>query len=352
MIKKLFGFRCVIRLTQFFFILFSLASPHFNINGFNPESEAASPVIGSSEFFSHLQRSLKGELKENNHRKEYNSCHELFGKREYLSQPQAIPPPALFTFPGSGNTWCRLLIEFGSGIYSGSMYNDASLYSILPGEAVCNNSVSVIKAHPTYQTNRRATLTSSPSGCFKGKLYSFRKAVLLLRDPFASIWSTYQFLSVKSHVDGILRQKFNRADFEMRAIELSKRYANMWFFEYPELNKWLPDGEKGSLFIRFEDLVNKTSRNDALYSIISFIDLNSSNERIACSFVLSQQAKRKTNSTNMINADDGFTSDLVCRMWAIFGRYALKVGYKPYKNIDCSHQPFLKESFYIVKHGL
>lgn len=36
---------------------------------------------------------------------------------------------ALASFPGSGNTWCRHLIELATGFYSGSYYFDASLYN-------------------------------------------------------------------------------------------------------------------------------------------------------------------------------------------------------------------------------
>lgn len=35
---------------------------------------------------------------------------------------------ALASFPGSGNTWLRHLIESASGIYSGSVYKDMGLY--------------------------------------------------------------------------------------------------------------------------------------------------------------------------------------------------------------------------------
>ena len=48
----------------------------------------------------------------------------------------------------SGNTWGRLLIEYATGIYSGSVYNDQSLLQALPGEFTCNWQVSVIKVHP------------------------------------------------------------------------------------------------------------------------------------------------------------------------------------------------------------
>ena len=33
----------------------------------------------------------------------------------------------LASFPGSGNTWARLLIEDGTGVYTGSVYIDKSL---------------------------------------------------------------------------------------------------------------------------------------------------------------------------------------------------------------------------------
>lgn len=39
------------------------------------------------------------------------------------------PPPALVSYPGSGSTLTRLLLEMGTHIYSGSVYGDFSLYN-------------------------------------------------------------------------------------------------------------------------------------------------------------------------------------------------------------------------------
>ena len=36
-------------------------------------------------------------------------------------------PPFLVSFPGSGNTWLRHLIQQGTRVYSGSTYKDVSL---------------------------------------------------------------------------------------------------------------------------------------------------------------------------------------------------------------------------------
>lgn len=74
-------------------------------------------------------------------------------------------PVFLYTFPGSGNTWTRLLLEYATGYYSGSVYGDKRLLPMFPGnrcgllvrylrhlciigENVCGPMVSVIKAHP------------------------------------------------------------------------------------------------------------------------------------------------------------------------------------------------------------
>jgi hypothetical protein len=33
-----------------------------------------------------------------------------------------------------------------------------------------------------------------------------------------------------------------------------------------------------------------------------------------------------------------YTEDLVCRMWALFGKYASLYGYKPYNNYTCTNK--------------
>jgi hypothetical protein len=63
---------------------------------------------------------------------------------------QQWSPPLLYSFPGSGNTWVRLLIDWSTGVYSGSFYTDKTLLSILPGEIKCDRSVSVIKGILLY----------------------------------------------------------------------------------------------------------------------------------------------------------------------------------------------------------
>ena len=41
--------------------------------------------------------------------------------------PYCRPPTALASFPGSGNTWLRFLIESATGIFTGSRYKDLQI---------------------------------------------------------------------------------------------------------------------------------------------------------------------------------------------------------------------------------
>lgn len=46
--------------------------------------------------------------------------------------PKCRPPTALASYPGSGNTWIRYLIETAGGIFTGSRYKDLQIQAIIP----------------------------------------------------------------------------------------------------------------------------------------------------------------------------------------------------------------------------
>ena len=45
-----------------------------------------------------------------------------------MGKDKQFPLIALASFPGSGNTWVRYLIERATGIYTGSYYDDGDLF--------------------------------------------------------------------------------------------------------------------------------------------------------------------------------------------------------------------------------
>lgn len=68
-------------------------------------------------------------------------------KLRFLDSHVERLPALLYSFPGSGNTWVRLLIEYATGVFSGSVYDDLSLKSVLPGEGMCDRRVAVVKVY-------------------------------------------------------------------------------------------------------------------------------------------------------------------------------------------------------------
>lgn len=84
------------------------------------------------------------------------------------------PIVALASFPGSGNSWVRQLIEKATGIYTGAVYCDFSYVEAgMIGEGITTGNVIVIKTH------------TSPWHM------KFAKSVYILRNPFGAIVSEW-----------------------------------------------------------------------------------------------------------------------------------------------------------------
>ena len=52
----------------------------------------------------------------------FNKCLSSYNTRRYLDSVEILKrhspiPPVLFTFPGSGNTWCRLLLGIAKVVF-------------------------------------------------------------------------------------------------------------------------------------------------------------------------------------------------------------------------------------------
>ncbi|GIY42585.1 WSCD family member CG9164 [Caerostris extrusa] len=124
----------------------------------------------------------------NNFRRRINVC----------VQPRFKKPPgpmtALASFPGSGNTWIRYLVQQSTGILTGSVYRDYSLKrNGYPAESVANGSVLLIKTHEWGETTRQ----------------KFNKAVLLIRDPYGCLVAEFN-RRAGGHVGHASPEKFHK----------------------------------------------------------------------------------------------------------------------------------------------
>lgn len=269
-------------------------------------------------------------------------CKAKYGQLKYFKPSEKRLPPMLYTFPGSGNTWGRLLIEYATGIYSGSVYNDRTLLQALPGEFTCDWSVSVIKVHP-HTHNAAALLhggfNSDNMKCKRGRVQKFEKAVLLIRDPFDSIWSEFQRRLTQSHVAGIPSSYFDWFRWQANAANMAYKYWEMWQMQYTAIERELP--RENVLYIKYEDLKDKDTRVNAMHDVARFLGVDSSPEQLECSFILAENpgAHRKLDKDSMTKKV-AYTKPVACRMWNLFGTYATRVGYKAWDDaMDCTTFP-------------
>ena len=110
-----------------------------------------------------------------------------------------LPIVALVSFPGSGNTWMRYLLEQATGVFTGSIYCDQVLKTVFPGEYVVSGSVVAVKTHlmDSRELPEDVQLVTGKK--------NFDKAVVVVRNPFDALvseanrqWSSRK--EVDSHV--------------------------------------------------------------------------------------------------------------------------------------------------------
>lgn len=105
-----------------------------------------------------------------------------------------LPIVALASFPRSGNTMTRHLLETGSGFVTGSVYNDERLWNAgLRGENMVRGTIAV-KTH-TMSTDLYSIIWKSPPASL---VYPASKMILLVRLPFDSLWSYFALRSTNN----------------------------------------------------------------------------------------------------------------------------------------------------------
>ena len=255
----------------------------------------------------------------------YDECRSLYGKRKYIVAEKMRVPPMLFTFPGSGTTYTQLLVEYATGVYTGSIYDEDELYSAMPGLAFCGQRLGLVKAHTKdvrftvgeAKGERRvlAVFHDRPyfQKCHRGAIdHGFSRFLLTIRNPWSSIWSNYQRgeayrkqygkvedSKMDTHTGKIPLDQFDIDDWHRRAEQSPhwglSEYIRMWHYCYAILLAQTnlrikdPDGMKRHGWKVFENnfekkakkLANSTSRADNSVLIARYEDLTSKNVTLA-----------------------------------------------------------------------
>ena len=138
-------------------------------------------------------------------RRDYNSCTVRSAPLQQQSPCRFMngserKPVALASFPGSGNTWVRGLLQLTTGICTGSLYCDKSLRrGGFPGEGVRSGSVLVVKTHKWKSRNRRV---------YSNFTEHFSAAIFIIRNPFHALVSERHRMASLRHTDVIGPESF------------------------------------------------------------------------------------------------------------------------------------------------
>jgi len=115
----------------------------------------------------------------------------------------SLPTRALISYPGSGNTWIRYLLEAATGVFTGSVFNDKSIFKAGHyGETADFMDGTTI----LQKTHFRAT--------YKNHINKFGgRAVLVIRNPYEAILSNWNWKKTNSHTKTVAVKSLHSAEF-------------------------------------------------------------------------------------------------------------------------------------------
>jgi len=200
-------------------------------------------------------------------------------KRRYLLLNES--KLLIFTsFPGSGNTWMRHILETGTGVYTGSCVVDHYLLKVFPGEVLSDSTTIAVKDHSPcsecgylFPMRRAAYLAAVCQFCARIQISSPAfdarvqppmtldqgRALMIIRNPFDAVLSVFQYSRKNNHTGYA-----SDSDLAGRRFEL--------FFKQ-HLEQWVFHSERYVRYVRhliiYETLV-KDTRNE-LVRLFAFL---------------------------------------------------------------------------------
>ena len=295
--------------------------------------------------------------------------------RSFVPADKEREPPLFWSFPGSGNTWIRFLIEQATGFYTGSVYRDLDIIKVMPGELRCDRSVVAVKGHPNwtpfdlvdgaYKPDARWTLPDqrgskvventefwygktdiNPRPTIKAfykkcNAVEIDRALVVTRDPFAALWAEYQRVKSERVVNGtkeyghiakLAKADFDPNDMRYQVISLMQDWV-LQFVGYEGFTE--KHGCESVLFQPFEELVSPKTRDLSLARIAAHLrkPMVTTPE---CAFTLADHPairRDKIKDPAYMTIQDAYNDprvgDLVCDMYEIAGPELKIFGYKP-----------------------
>ncbi|KAI8442406.1 hypothetical protein MSG28_005922 [Choristoneura fumiferana] len=206
---------------------------------------------------------------------------------------------ALASFPGSGNTWLRYLLQQATGIWTGSVYMDFGLkVRGFPAENVTDATVLVVKTHESPPPDQ------------------FKAAVLLVRNPRDAILADFN-RHLMGHVGTAPISAFKMKSPDRKksawAVYVSKNVA-AWEALHA---RWLSRFAGRVLVVLYGALVRDTRQ--ALLDILDFLNHTVPEEDIYCAVVNKEGIYRRRKK---LQDFDPFSADMYRAMAAARARVA------------------------------
>ena len=293
-------------------------------------------------------------------------------------------PPLLISFGGSGNTFIRVLIEYVTKIYTGSIYNHEFINQgfIGSGTEYCITKTIVVKVHgdhimrprrrsidDMYKTVNLFIAGKCLCGCMgasnnsvtiqqfeniHGKIIN-PSAIFIIRNPWDAFFALYQYWTPTwsnthiRHAKHIELTIFNLTHFRQKINQMVRR----WNMNMAVLRK-MEQAHIPLLVIKFENVVSQSVnvRSIELWKIIRFLyrneylDVNQDvfKHRIDCIWKILDidrrmnsfhRSKPNTKQLNKTYAYQLLGDKSICRFWRRMMHNAESFGYGSYNDIKC-----------------
>mmetsp|Transcript_21422 Transcript_21422/g.27379 ORF Transcript_21422/g.27379 Transcript_21422/m.27379 type:complete len:361 (+) Transcript_21422:107-1189(+) len=165
--------------------------PDLGLNHASSLGENAATISGINVSIEHIQTHNHDVTSELETKSDFDPlmCQSQL---RYLSRSKSRKPLLLASYPGSGNTWTRHLIQSGSRILTGSVYNDRSIIQEFPAEGKRDTTVIVTKTHFPCAGCWNIKSGGPVSEAQSGDLKTASGSVYIIRSPFDAILAEFK----------------------------------------------------------------------------------------------------------------------------------------------------------------
>ncbi|XP_052129332.1 WSCD family member AAEL009094 [Frankliniella occidentalis] len=194
-------------------------------------------------------------------------------------RPRAVT--ALASFPGSGNTWLRYLLQQATGVHTGSVYKDFGLLKNgFPAESVSNGTVLAVKTHEWGPVARAP----------------FHRAVLLVRSPGPAIQAEFNRQS-GGHIGFAAPDRYRLKKGRFWANFVTAKLA-----AWRQTNiDWLTNFTGPTHIVLYDDLVRDVE--GTLRAILDFLEHPVTDDAMACAIERREGIYRRKRRALAANFD-------------------------------------------------